>query len=211
MMRKLAWILSICLLLPATTTLAKKKKKKHKPAVHVLNCGGIERWAVKTASDPNVKNKIRITDPDTISIAAFVHRKRPAHVGPSLARQTKFDSAGGRPVESTFWISLEVHLVEFKMEADSDIHLVVSDPSTHDLLTVEFPNPDCKGAAMSPFRARMVAARNALIAKHGYPPKSAYKAITGTAIVGGIGFFDKVHGSHGSPTEYHPALLFEQP
>jgi hypothetical protein len=174
------------------------------------NCGGVERWYIKTASETNVKKKVKISQPATTTISTFIHRNRPGTISPAMPRQLAFDTANGKAVEGTYWIVNEVQLVEFKMEADSDIHLIVQDPSTHDLLAVEFPNCDCKGGFNSVFKGHMQAARAALLAKHGYPPKHGYRAINGIARVGGIGFFDKIHGSHGSSTEFHPALLFEE-
>jgi hypothetical protein len=173
-------------------------------------CGGIQRWDVKTASDAGVKAQVNPNNPVATTIHDLVKRKSPNPWKVDLVRQINFDAIGGNlAVEKTVWQVNEVILVKFVLEGDNDIHLIVQDPDPKfkTLLNIEFPDTTCKGAIDSPFKAQMLAARNALIAKCGNPPKS-YKNLKGTANLTGIGFFDKEHGAAASTNELHPALSF---
>ncbi len=112
---------------------------------------------------------------------------------------------------TTFTVTAAV--VEFKLEDDRDIHLVIADPNDSSAtMIVEFPNAaDCSGAVTSAHRSEMEAARESVIAAFGQPSSSHFTPISGTATITGVGFFDFKHGQSGvapNAIELHPALSF---
>jgi hypothetical protein len=138
--------------------------------------------------------------PTTIT---FLRRlKPPAH----LPASTRI-----RPVETTRW-QVRARLVSFKIEADSDVHLVIADPTSGGTMIVEFPAANCVGAtAPSKPRQLMKNARAALIHACGTPNTERFTSLSGTAVMNGVGFFDFKHGQRGvapNAIELHPILGF---
>jgi hypothetical protein len=99
-----------------------------------------------------------------------------------------------------------------KIEDDSDIHLVVADPSNaQHTMIVEFPNAGCVRRAGPTSRRRMARARTALMHACGPASHGSFRLLTGTATIGGVAFFDVIHGQRGvapNGIELHPALSF---
>jgi hypothetical protein len=88
-------------------------------------------------------------------------------------------------------------LLEMKLEDDSDIHLVIADPSKRRATVIaEFPAASCMAGASRIARTKMRRARNALVAACGSPSRS-FKRLVGTATISGVGFFDQIHGQTG--------------
>jgi hypothetical protein len=108
---------------------------------------------------------------------------------------------------------LRVRLRSFKTEKDSDIHLVVADPSdATKTMIVELPNAGCTRNAGPNSRRRMGAARRALLAACGTPSAGSFHRLTGTATITGVAFFDLLHGQTGvapNGIELHPLLSFK--
>lgn len=130
-------------------------------------------------------------------------RKKPSPgVGPDTPRI--------KGVETTTW-RITAELVEMKLEDDHDIHLVVASPGQpSQTMITEFPDTTCNGAASSPKKAAMAAARAKLIAACGQP-SSSFQQLRGTATLTGVGFFDIPHGQTGvapNAIELHPVLKF---
>jgi hypothetical protein len=124
---------------------------------------GVERWPVKTLSDP--REKLVNYKPHDSSIGRLRKKPRP-HVGPNTKRI--------KGVETTNY-RVAARLVEMKVEDDRDIHLVVSVPSAPSkTMIVEFPDTTCNGASGSPKRGKMASARSAIIAACGQPSSSHF-------------------------------------
>jgi hypothetical protein len=100
-------------------------------------------------------------------------------------------------------------LVEMKLEDDSDIHLVIADPTrTGATMIAEFPAKSCTAGATPRARTKMNRARTALIAACGAPTGS-FRKLNGTATISGVGFFDQIHGQTGvapNGIELHPVV-----
>ncbi len=158
----------------------------------VIGHCGLERWSVKTGTDPDA-HAVGLT-PVPGSVAQLVSLPAPASPPP-----------GGRvsPTELTVY-TIHATLAGYKQEADSDYHLVVSD--TGRTMIVEIPNPGCVGAS-SPFRAQIAQARAKFDAR--YAPGPAMQAANVAVTVTGVGFFDRIHGQTGvapNGIELHPVL-----
>jgi hypothetical protein len=172
------------------------------PSAQVAAACGVERWPVKTLSDPKVGD-VNFTPHDT-SVGRLRNKPDP---------HTKSSTPRIEGVETTTY-RVKARLIEFKREDDKDIHLVISVPSAPSkTMIVEFPDPTCNGASSSPKKAQMGKARAAVIAACGQPPSpsSDFADLKGTATVTGVGFFDVKHGTPQTGVapnniELHPVL-----
>jgi hypothetical protein len=160
---------------------------------------GVERWAVKTLTDPDarsVKFKAKAT-----TIRGLRRRRPPATLGATRNPGVEM---------STFRV--RASLVEMKIEEDEDIHLVVSQPGSPRLtMIVEFPALGCTKGATAVARRKMRTARSALVRACGAPNRSHFTDLTGKATITGVGFFDRIHGQTGiapNGIELHPVLSF---
>lgn len=202
-----------------------------------INCGS-DRWDVKTLS-PNDEFVGKIAKKvDKTTINEIQQRARPPWdpgKGSTWSRNQprqwdflgKDEKAKQLPVvEATKWRVTKVKLVEAKLEADLDLHLIVEDPTAPNArMTVEFPDPDCEGAFQSKYKTQMARARQHLITFCGPFGTSSFTPLQGSATIVGVGFFDRPHGQKGDvmevedadPTvkhakeltiELHPALSF---
>src|SRR5207302_11059447 len=85
-----------------------------------------------------------------------------------------------------------VTLVQYKMETDSDYHLVLHDSAGTSMIA-EIAYPGCvSGAAWS---SQTTSARNAFDAK--YAVTTSFQTANDTVTVTGVGFFDLLHGQTG--------------
>lgn len=156
---------------------------------------GVERWDVKTLTDPAARQVNFTPKPSTVT--QLMSLPAPPHLGV-------------RNVTERSTVTVRVTLVAFKMEGDGDIHLVVGDPTSPGMtMIVEFPDLACTRGAQH--RWAMEVARGRLISWSGQPSRTHYKSLTGTATITGVLFFDFKHGQRGlaqNAIELHPALAF---
>jgi hypothetical protein len=159
---------------------------------------GVERWPVKTLSDKRV-NRVDFHPHD--SSIGRLRKKDAPHVGSDTPRIDGMETTNYR---------VRARLIEFKLEEDKDIHLVIGLPSSPEkTMIVEFPDITCPGARRSPKKTQMARARSALVAACGQPSSSSFHQLQGTATVTGVGFFDILHGQTGvapNGIELHPVL-----
>ena len=150
------------------------------PGATTASCG-VERWSVKTGTDADA-GKITIGSTTSTSIAFLTGLAAPG----SLPANNRF-----APTETTVY-QLQVTLVEYKLESDSDYHLVLSDGSR--TMIAEIPDPVCVGSG-SPLISGVTKARNEFNAK--FSPTSSFKTANVPVTVTGVGFFDFLHGQTG--------------
>jgi hypothetical protein len=174
------------------------KSAAHASALAALPGCGVERWAVKTVSDPDAA-QIRLA-PRDVAISAL--RRLPV---PRPLTETRTPGA-----EMTTY-RVTARLKEFKLEADGDVHLVIADPTGGGTMIAEFPKLSCTGAAPTKLKKRMLTARAALIRACGQPSTKRFRSLGGLATLEGVGFFDYPHGQRGiapNAFELHPVLGF---
>jgi hypothetical protein len=166
-----------------------------------LHCG-IERWPVKTLSDP-AADEVDFTPRQTTVTRLTALRK------PTVGRLTpRMEGVEKRTYR------LRAELVEAKHLArdDRDIHLVIASPrGPMRTMIVEFPDVRCSGAIDSLKKEVMRRARASFLKACGDPSTSGFTDLVGTATVTGVGFFDKIHGQRGrapNGIELHPVLRF---
>lgn len=101
---------------------------------------------------------------------------------------------------------LRATLTQYKLEADGDIHLVLSDG--HRTLIAEIPDPTCV-ASNSRFTTGIKNARTAFTKV--YPVSTSWRYPKHVVTVTGVGLFDPPHGQTGAASDHlelHPVVSF---
>jgi hypothetical protein len=158
---------------------------------------GVERWSVKTGTDADA-GLINLQSTTQTTIASLDALPAPA----SLPNNNRI-----QPTETTVF-QIQATLTEYKLEADSDYHLVMSDGAGHTMIT-EIPDPACVGST-SPLRSSIQKARAEFDAR--YTPTGTFQAANVAVTVTGVGFFDYLHGQTGvapNGIELHAVLDVE--
>ena len=172
------------------------------PTREAPTCGGscgVERWAVKTLSDPD-RERVQLPPVNT-TVETLVALQRPTGL-----------SAIGRadPTEVTTY-RVEALLLSLFTEADGDYHLVLASPRDPTITMIaEVPDPRCAGACASGFAAVYARVRQKLMDYL----NSARSVARPLVRITGVGFFDYVHGQRGvvpNGIELHPVLDVEFP
>lgn len=146
---------------------------------------GVERWAVKTGTD-SAASLVNLT-PKSTTISSLRAIAAPSTLSSTSPRFT----STGSPEIQVFRLT-NVTLVEYKIETDSDYHLVLSDGTS--TMIAEIPDPAC--VTTGPWASSVKSARAAFDAK--FPSvTSTFKTANVVATVTGTGFFDLLHGQTG--------------
>jgi len=163
-------------------------------SVPILAQCGVERWSVKTGTDPDV-GQVNMSSSTATTIAALRGLTAPSTL-PANNRVA--------PTETTIY-TISATLTQYKLESDSDYHLVIQDASGNTMI-VEIPSPNCVGAG-SPFGTGIQASRSAFDAR--YTATTSFQTANIPVQVKGVGFFDFLHGQTGvapNGIELHPIL-----
>lgn len=174
-----------------------RPKHGHAEQANYYNASGcgVERWAIKTATDP-AANQVNLTPQET-SIADLVSIAPP--VSPT-------DRVG--PTETQAF-RLSGTLIFAKAEADSDYHLVVEDAQSNTMI-VESPNPGCANGSL--VLKQIEGVRSAIDQRLPEIGRGQIIRPNIAVTVTGIGFFDRVHGQTGvakNGLELHPCLSIQ--
>ena len=163
------------------------------PATLFAQCG-VERWSVKTGTDAD-KGLVNLNSSSSTTITAM---RAPAAPSPIPANNRV------APLETTQWV-INATLTQFKLESDSDYHLVLSDASGNTMIA-EIPAPSCVGAG-SPFFAGIQNSRAKFDAK--FNATTSFQTANIPVQIVGVGMFDFLHGQTGvapNGIEIHPVL-----
>ncbi len=155
---------------------------------------GVERWAVKTLTDPEAGQVNLAPKPATVEGLAVL--PVPGGFGRDAKRlEPEFQA-----------YTVAAVLVEFKEEADSDIHLVLLGKSGQSMIA-EIPDPGCaQGSRVLP---QISSARTQFIGKFGLPSRTSWHQVNTPVTVTGVLFFDVPHGQTGvapNAVELHPVV-----
>jgi hypothetical protein len=154
----------------------------------------VERWSVKTGTDADV-GLVNLNSSTATTIASLRALTAPSTLPANNRVQ---------PTETTVF-TLNATLTQYKLETDSDYHLVLQDSSGNTMI-IEIPSPNCVGAG-SPFGPGISNARSQFDAK--YTATSSFQTANIPVAVKGVGFFDFLHGQTGvapNGIELHPIL-----
>ncbi|HEY1528806.1 MAG TPA: hypothetical protein VGH51_21490 [Candidatus Angelobacter sp.] len=155
---------------------------------------GVERWSVKTGTDADV-GKVNVNSSSNTTIAAMRAPAAPSPIPPNNRVA---------PLETTQWI-INATLTLYKLESDSDYHLVLQDSNGLTMIG-EIPSPTCVGSG-SPFLPGITNARNEFNAK--FTATTSFQTANIPVKVTGVGMFDFLHGQTGvapNGIELHPIL-----
>ncbi|HZR28020.1 MAG TPA: alkaline phosphatase family protein [Terriglobales bacterium] len=163
------------------------------PSQGLAQCG-VERWSVKTGTDPDagLVNLSSVTSTTITNMRAFT-APNPIPANNRVA-----------PAETTQW-TIDATLTLFKLESDSDYHLVIQDSAGNTMIT-EIPSPSCVGSG-SPFFAGIQNARAEFDAK--FTATTSFQTANIPVRIKGVGMFDFLHGQTGvapNGIEIHPVL-----
>ncbi|MBI3552153.1 MAG: hypothetical protein HY077_06515 [Elusimicrobia bacterium] len=178
---------------------------------------GVERWGVKTLSDRDAGSVN--TSPITASIGGPGGLSTTPPATPWLA----FDATTSAhqmppdvrtmsgPYAETQAFRIKGSLLRYKLESDSDYHIVVADPKTGETMIVESVDPVC--APSSSFKQTFQTVRDQFLSSFSAPqPAVGFIEIGGTPVtVVGVRFFDHLHGQNGvakNGAELHAILCF---
>jgi hypothetical protein len=165
--------------------------------VHVDGQGqscGKERWSVKTGTDSDA-GQVVLANPQPANISDLINLPAPS----PLPTDARFS-----PTENTVFV-VNATLTDFKLESDSDYHLVLLDDQGNTMIA-EIPSPSCVDPS-SPFTAQITNARAEFDSQ--FTVSSSFQTANVPVQVTGIGFFDFFHNQHGvapNVIELHPVL-----
>lgn len=163
------------------------------PSNLLAQCG-VERWSVKTGTDADA-GLVNVNAPMNTTIANMRAFVTPGTI-PANNRVA--------PAETTLWV-INATLTLFKLESDSDYHLVIQDASGNTMIT-EIPAPTCVGSG-SPFLSGITNARSKFDAM--FSATTSFQTANIPVQITGVGMFDFPHGQTGAAPnqiELHPVL-----
>ena len=143
---------------------------------------GVERWSVKTGTDADA-GLINLQSTTQTTVASLISLPAPT-ILPSNNRI--------QPIETTVF-QLHATLTEYRLEADSDYHLILNDASGNSMIS-EIPSPACV-ASSSVLLSGIQNARSEFNAQ--YTATTSFQTANVPVTVTGVGFFDSVHGQTG--------------
>jgi PKD repeat protein len=155
---------------------------------------GVERWSVKTGTDADA-HLVNLSSPTSQTISYLRSLTAPSTLPANNRVQ---------PTETTSFM-VNATLVEYKLESDSDYHLVIKD-SAGNTMIAEIPDPACVGST-SPFSSYVHNSRSEFDAK--YSATTSFQTVNIPVRLFGVGFFDFQHGQTGvapNAIELHPVL-----
>jgi uncharacterized protein YfaP (DUF2135 family) len=155
---------------------------------------GVERWSVKTGTDPD-SGLINLNSPTATTIASLTAIAAPGSLP---------DNQRVQPVETTLWV-LNATLTKFVLAYDSDYHMVLTDGAGRTMIA-EIPSPNCVGPG-SPLAAAIAHARTQFDAM--FTATTAFQTVNIPVQITGVGFFDYLEGQEGvapNGIELHPVI-----
>jgi hypothetical protein len=162
----------------------------------LLTCG-VERWSIKTLIDPdtaqiNFNNVVQ----STIQYQRSLEK-------PITLPDTRL------PSEDTVF-SIDCIMYKYKLEADNDIHIVISAVNdASQTMVAEIANAECPGIVNTSRYAALSNLRKWFDST--YHPTTSFTNTNVRIRITGVGFFDFLHGQTGIPPngrEIHPILSF---
>ncbi len=164
------------------------------PCSDLLGQCGVERWSVKTGTDPDAPS-VNLNSATPTTINNLTGLPKPNRIPPTSRLQ---------PTETTVW-TVSATLTGYKVENDSDYHLVISDDAGNTMIA-EIPDPSCVGSG-SPFATGIANARNEFSSQ--FTAGNSFQDVDVPVQIKGVGMFDFLHGQRGvapNGIELHPVL-----
>jgi hypothetical protein len=179
-------VISLGLLVPASAAAAVTSPQ-------ATSCG-VWRWPVKTGSDAD---RFKV---DKTAIVTTIRHLRSLKAPSSFAG---FQDHRFRGAERHTWQLDRVRLTAYRIEADSDIHLVIRNAAGKTMIA-EIPSPGCV-SRKSLWRSQIADARKTFMARD--HATTSWKHVRQRITLRGLGFFDEIHdvtGQAPNGIELHP-------
>lgn len=155
---------------------------------------GVERWSVKTG-----------TDPDAPSVSLSTYISTTIYNMQSSTRPSSLPANNRVAPREMNQYRISGTLTKYKRETDSDYHLVIQDSAGRTMI-LEIPSTNCVGGG-SPFGSGISHARSQFDAR--LTATTTMKSTSIPITVRGVGFWDFLHGQTGvapNGIEIHPLL-----
>src|SRR5437588_13108655 len=146
--------------------------------IYILAQCGVERWSVKTGTDADA-GLVNLNSSTNTTIANMRAFTAPNPI-PANNRVS--------PAETTQWV-INATMTMFKLESDSDYHIVIQDAAGNTMIT-EIPLPSCVGAG-SPFLSGIQNARAKFDAQ--FNVTTTFQTVSVPVQIVGVGMFDFLH------------------
>ena len=159
-----------------------------------LGCG-TERWDVKTLTD-SAASQVNLI-PQATTVAELIALARPGGLTAALTSRMAEEF-------NTYQVTGTITLA--KLEADSDVHMVLSDDASNTMI-IEAVCPTC--AQNSVVASQLSAVRQTVQAQFPTATAGGIEHVSVPATVTGVAFFDHQHGQDGvapNAVELHPVL-----
>jgi hypothetical protein len=156
---------------------------------------GAERRDIKSGFDDAARS-IDPSNPTPATVATLAAKDAPS----PIPKDSRVGDA-----ETTVW-AVDATLTSFKLESDSDYHLVLDDGAGNTMIA-EIPSPDCIADGTSAFADKITSARAELDAQ--FTASTQFQDADVPVHVIGVGLFDFSHGQRGfaaNGIELHPVL-----
>jgi hypothetical protein len=185
-----AWRIAIVALAVTVAAAVAAVTPSHGHASATQSACGVELWPLKTLSDPQ-RGLVNL-HPRNTSVRAINALPRPYPT--PRTRNTVYERRAWR---------VKAQIVHFKLEDDSDIHLVLYWGGRY--MIAEMPFAGCLPRTTRDRRA-IVVARVGFVRRCGFPT-SDWQSLGAVAYLSGVGFWDVPHGQTGAARNYaelHP-------
>ena len=170
---------------PGSIKLAQRSNDEIRPGTEC----GIERWAIKTLMDSEAPSLPTSPTDSTIgALSAYVEPPNPEMLSTRVP-----------PLETTLW-RVHASLLGYRVEIDSDLHLVLTDPETGRTMIGEIPAPFCTNSPRAPlFKTARTSVQKIghHVATNRWRWLDYHGAAPPSVVVEGYGFFDTRHGQTG--------------
>lgn len=189
--------LSLWLALPAGAALVPAMTARQA----VTSCGEW-RWPVKTGSD---RDRLKVDKTAIVTSIRYLRSRKPPSSFSFYYQDHRF-----RGAERHTWQLDRVRLTAYRIEDDSDIHLVIRNAAGRTMIA-EIPRPGCVSHT-SLWRSQIAAARRAFMARD--HATTDWKHVRQRITLRGLGFFDEIHNVTGQAPngiELHPVTRVRFP
>ena len=160
------------------------------------------RWPVKTGSD---RDRGKVDKTAIVTSIRYLRSRKPPPSFPFYYQDHRF-----RGAERHTWQLDRVRLTAYRIEDDSDIHLVIRNAAGQTMIA-GIPQPGCV-SRKSLWRSQIAAARKAFMARD--HATTNWKHVRQRITLRGLGFFDEIHNVTGQAPngiELHPVIRVRFP
>lgn len=171
---------------------------------------GVELWSVKTLADADA-DKVQVHNIQDVAVHDLItspgrNPYSPQGSGANYKAPPDKRYLSG-PYSEMGVYRIKAIVTTYKLESDSDYHIVAQDPNTGETMVVESVDPACAGA--SQFADSFSTVRQQFSEVFSTPPGPNFISVHQPVTIIGVGMYDPAHGQNGAAPngrELHPIL-----